>query len=126
MLFPSRSTDPESGFSSPARIEISVVFPDPEKPTIETNSPRSIVRLIPPRTSVLRPGGPNPLRTSFSSRSGIASRDLEPGFDEAHHPVEQEPDHADGADAEDDVLVDQAVVFLPEEAAHAGRPRQHL
>ncbi len=36
------------------------------------------------------------------------------------------PTIADGQDAEDDVLVDQAVVFLPEKAAHAGRAGQHL
>src|SRR5690349_11244486 len=38
-------------------------------------------------------------------------------FDRVHQPVEREADQADGEDAEDDVLVDQAVVFLPEEAA---------
>src|SRR5687767_9464373 len=100
--------DPESGRTRPARIEISVVFPEPENPTIDTNSPRSIEKLIPPSTSVRFPAGPNPFRTSFSSSSGIASRRLEPGFHEAHGPVEHEADHADGADAQDDVLVDQA------------------
>ena len=36
------------------------------------------------------------------------------------------PIGADRDDAQDDVGVDEAVVLLPEEAAHAGRARQHL
>ena len=37
-----------------------VVFPEPEKPTIDTNSPFSIVRSMPPSTGVRFPAGPNP------------------------------------------------------------------
>src|SRR5947207_2019662 len=107
-------------------MESSVVFPEPDRPTMATNSPLWMARLTEPSTSVRRPSEPNPLATSTSSRKIIASRPLHPGFDEAHQPVEREPDDADGHDAQDDVLVDQAVVLLPEEAADAGGARQHL
>ena len=40
-LFPSRSTSPEVGLSSVARIFRSVVFPEPLSPIIATNSPFS-------------------------------------------------------------------------------------
>jgi hypothetical protein len=39
--FPPISTRPESGASSPASMLIKVVFPEPVKPTIETNWPSS-------------------------------------------------------------------------------------
>src|SRR5258708_38519872 len=126
MSLPFRRTDPESGASSPARRELKVVFPAPANPTMATHSPLSIVRSMPPRTSVRRSGGPKPLRIPLSSRKAMASRRLEPGFDHAHHPVEDEADDADRADAENDVLVDQAVGLLPEEAAHAGRAGEHF
>ena len=42
---PSMVTVPESGFSRPATMEISVVLPAPEYPTTATNSPSLTVRL---------------------------------------------------------------------------------
>src|SRR5688572_28005557 len=47
-------------------------------------------------------------------------------FDEAHQTVQSEADHADGDDAKDDVLVDQGVIFLPEEATDSRSAGQHI
>jgi len=51
---------------------------------------------------------------------------FEPPFNEAHQPVEHEPDDANRDDAKDDVLVDEGVVFLPQETAHTRTAGQHF
>src|SRR5688572_6548799 len=106
---PSSRIWPRSGVSKPASSEMSVVLPDPDRPTIATNSPRSMVRSIWRSTSVRRPGGPNPLARPSISRKAI-SGGPEALLDDAHEAVEGEADEADGDDAQDDVLVDEAVV----------------
>src|SRR3954447_10655633 len=90
-----------------------------------TSSPRATDRSMLASTSVRAAPRPYPLPTPRSARNATSGR-LQPMLDGAHHLVEDEADDADGQDAQDDVLVDQAVVFLPEEAADAGRPGQHL
>ena len=45
-IFPSSLTVPSVGFSNPSIIRNNVVFPQPDGPTKEMNSPVSIVRLI--------------------------------------------------------------------------------
>src|SRR5262245_61619615 len=45
---------------------------------------------------------------------------------QSHQPIEREADDANRDDREQDVRVDEAVVFLPEESADARRARQHL
>src|SRR5258708_37944089 len=96
-----------------------------------TNSPSSTRRLMSRRTLVRLPAGPYPLLTLRSSRKATVSSPLllggaQAALDHAHDAVQGEPDQADGDDAQDDVLVDQAVVLLPQEAADAGAAGQHL
>src|SRR5258708_6759564 len=87
-----------------------------------TNSPRSMARLTSWST-----GGPSkPLVTLVISRKAMGSDRLEPPFEDAHQPVEGEADEADDDDRENDVLVDEGVVFLPEETAGAGPAGEHL
>ncbi len=50
---PSTSATPPSAVSSPATIRRSVDFPQPDAPTIVTNSPAPIDKLTLSRTSVL-------------------------------------------------------------------------
>src|SRR5438876_6272247 len=66
-----RVTVPESALSRPAIRLINVVFPAPENPTMATNSPFSIARLMSFSTSLRAPLGPKPFETCLSSRKGI-------------------------------------------------------
>src|SRR5437763_728728 len=77
------------------------------------------------RISLRAAAAPKPLLTFLSSRKGMLSS-LEAHFDEAHQAIEREADDADGKDAENDVFVDERVVFLPEETADAGRAGEHF
>ncbi len=52
MSFPRILMVPLSGAMRPAMAEISVVLPEPEKPTMAMNSPSATERSMPPRTSV--------------------------------------------------------------------------
>src|SRR5688572_14190452 len=56
----------------------------------------------------------------------LPSRRPKPPLEHAHQPVEHEADEANRNDRENDVLVNETVVFLPEKAAHAGTARQHF
>src|SRR5262245_28373851 len=120
---PSSVTLPRSGAISPAITDISVVLPEPEYPTIATNSPYSRVRSTPPSTPSESDGEANDF--SRPRISSIALGDLESPFDPTHQPIEEESKGADGEHAQDDVRVDEAVVLLPQEAADARRSRQH-
>src|SRR4051812_9137623 len=117
---------PVSGRISPAMSEIRVVLPEPEKPTIATNSPFSMFRSMSRRTLVL----PKLLLTSFNSRNDISMIDGSGGFEsalgQAHQSIQYKSHHADGDDAEDDMFVNQRVVLLPQESPHPRPPGQHL
>src|SRR5687767_1904527 len=108
MRRPASVMSPASGASNPAMRETNVVLPEPLWPTIATNSPCLISKLISARTSVRLPGGPNPLQTPLSSRKDMVSlgamalRRLQPHFHEAHQAVEHKPDQADRENAEND------------------------
>src|SRR5688572_1932594 len=124
---PLKSTSPESGLSRPASSEMSVDFPAPEKPTMTTTSPASMSRLTRSRTWV----EPWLLLTSRSERMGIVvsspgSGGAQAFLGQSHQAIEAEADEADGEDAQDDVLIDEGVVFLPKEAADAGGAGEHL
>src|SRR2546421_5418783 len=72
---PSINTCPVVGLSSPAIIPSSVLFPDPDGPTMETNSPLIIEKLMPLRMSMRsRPRG----RLFVISRTSITT--LRPVF----------------------------------------------
>src|SRR4051794_3087310 len=50
----------------------------------------------------------------------------QPRFGEPHQAIQAESDEPDRQDREQDVRVNQAVVFLPEKSTDAWRARQHL
>ena len=115
--FPSMVIVPLSASVTPASRFRSVDFPHPMKPTIETTSPRSTVNDT--RSSTCRDGEPNDFESPCASMKAITVREASlpprPSSDRA------ESDHAYRQDCQNmDVRVDQAVVFLPQEAA--GRP----
>src|ERR671914_2437733 len=56
----------------------------------------------------------------------LASNRFKSGFHQTHETVEDEADDTDGQDAEDDMLVDEAIVFLPQEPPDPRYPGQHL
>ncbi len=64
--------------------------------------------------------------TAISRTQESCLRHLQAAFDQAHQAIQDEPDDSDREDAENDVFVDQTVVFLPQEAADSGCSRQHL
>src|SRR5207247_2073804 len=98
---------------------IKVVFPDPVKPTIDTNCPSSTNKFTAWSTSrdVLREV--KDLETSRTSRYANSVAPLESQFDVAHHSVQKETHDADRENAQQNVRVNQAVVFLPEKTADA-------
>src|SRR5678815_2753662 len=96
--------DPVSGATKPATIFISVVLPEAEAPTMQTNSPSSTARLM--FASTRR--GPYCFETSRRSMNAILSCP-ESRFSHPHQPVECDTDHADRQNALQDVRVRQAV-----------------
>ncbi len=58
--------------------------------------------------------------------TGDVSRRAKTRFDEAHQAVEHIPDEADRQNAEDDPLVNQVVVLLPQEPPDPRRAGQHF
>jgi hypothetical protein len=50
------------------------------------------------------------------------SDDPEPSLHRPHQPVQKEADEADGDDRQENVGVDEAIVFLPKKTADARRP----
>src|SRR5947209_7183900 len=112
---------------SPATIFSSVDLPQPIVPRIETNSPRSTESDTSDSTSRdAPPEVANVFATCDISIYAMRSDGSQPGFRNAHQSIEHEAHDADRQDGEEDVCVDQAVVFLPQKAADAGRARQHL
>jgi hypothetical protein len=68
---PFSSSAPVSGDARPAMRLTSVVLPDPENPTIATNSPSAIERLMSRNTELRAAPAPKPLLTPLSSRKGM-------------------------------------------------------
>src|SRR5262245_13989615 len=106
---PSMTTAPESGRTNPAIMFMSVVLPQPDGPTIATNSPSRTVKLTSSTT------GSAPLSDAklfFSARTSILVRIAPPhplgAFHHAHESVEEEADETD-----DDHARDHQVVAIP-------------
>src|SRR5262245_37377327 len=120
---------PASADASPASSASSVDLPLPMAPTMETNWPCSTVSDTSRKTCRVPDEVVNdfdsPL-TSMNAISPAASHRSQPGLGQPHPPVEDESDDADGDDREEDVRVNEAVVFLPEEPANAWRAGKHL
>src|SRR5437899_4540890 len=122
---PSSRTSPSSGGTSPAMMLSSVDFPQPMNPTTETNSPRSTASVTFSSTHRSARSMRNVFETDDTSRNATLCRP-QSRFRQPHESIEREPDEADRDDRQQDMGIDQAVVFLPQEAADAGRPGEHL
>src|SRR6187455_3073637 len=126
---PSTFTEPRSGRSKPATMFISVDLPQPDGPTIATNSPSSTPKL----TSSMTGSTPwfeakllvKPATTIFLS--DIAPFHGLQSLEQAGDAVEQQPDHADDDHAGDDEVVAVAgVARVHDQVAQAGAESDHL
>src|SRR5215475_4506051 len=108
---PSIRTSPRSGASKPASMFISVDLPQPEGPTIATNSPSATSNEMPSTTGKTCPlAAEKLLRTSataiFWTCSCIGSAHVAPphglhALEQSRDAVEQQADHADDDHAGD-------------------------
>src|SRR6187549_277485 len=101
---PSIRIAPSSGRSNPAITLISVDLPQPEGPTIATNSPSPTAKLTPSTT------GSVPKLLPIASTTIFASADIAPlhrvhPLQQPRRTVEQEPDHPDDDHAGDHQVV---------------------
>src|SRR5216684_7220293 len=122
---PPNRTSPASVGIRPAMMLRSVDFPQPMNPTIETNSPRSTDNVTSSSTHRAARSVVNVFEAENASMYAML-RSSQSRFRQPHQSIEREPDETDRDDRQQDVGVDQAVVFLPQEAADARRPGQHL
>src|SRR5690348_1281371 len=125
---PSIITEPESGAMNPAIMLSRVVLPQPEGPTIATNSPSRTVRLT---FSTTRRGPLSEAKDFFRSRTSILVRiappdPLEP-LQQPHDAVERQADYTD-----DDHPGNHQVVAIPgvarvhDHVPQAGAQRDHF
>src|SRR5688572_23743395 len=125
---PSTRASPASARSSPAMMFMSVDLPQPEGPTMATNSPSAIEKLTPPITGSVPLSVTKPLRMSATATLADISppHGLQP-FEQPHRAIEHQPDHAD-----DDHPGDHQVVAVPgvarvhDHVAQARAQRDHL
>src|SRR5215475_15139242 len=97
---------------SPATIFSSVDLPQPIVPRIDTNSPRSTESDTSASTSRDRPPDvANIFATCDTSMYAMRSDGPQACFRQPHQPVQRETHDADCQDGEQDVGVDQTVVF---------------
>src|SRR5258708_9622814 len=89
-----------------------------------TNSPFSTAKFKPLRIWV----PPKDLPTFLSSRKGMEGKSgrLESGFDQAHQPIEDKANDTNRNNRQDDVLVDERIIFLPKKPAHSRTAGEHL
>src|ERR1700710_446916 len=119
---PSTSTLPSSGRSKPEMMFISVDLPQPDGPTIATNSP-SATDSVNPSTTGRRPASVSkPFFTPWMSiLADIAPLHCLESFEQAGDAVQQEPDQADDDHAGDDEVV--AVSGVARVHDHVAQPR---
>ena len=108
---------------------ISVDLPQPDGPTMATNSPSPTLKLTPSthrqRALVRREALRDVVDVDLSAHSATCT-DFEP-FEQAHHAVEQQADQADDDHAGDHQVVAVAgVARVDDQVAEAGAQRDHL
>src|SRR5579859_5089047 len=125
---PSTVTDPRSGRSKPAMMLIKVDFPQPEGPTIATNSPSATSKLTPSTTCRAPWSVTKRLATSLTEiLMGIAPLDQSEALHESHDAIERETDQADDHHPADDQIVAVAgIARVDDEIAESGAKRDHL
>src|SRR6188472_4322091 len=128
--WPSTSTAPESGARKPAMMFISVVLPQPEGPTIATNSPSPTLKSRSSMTAS-RPwsvGNPLPtLRTWILVLMNIAPPHDFHALQQPHDAVECQADEPDDDHAGDhQVVAVTGVARVDDHVAEARAQRDHL
>ena len=101
-----RSPPPSSGASSPARMFRTVVLPQPECPTRQTNSPRATPNQTSSKTVVAPIAArrcPRPRRRGVARSRAHSCHGHGAAPRSAEQPVQQQPDDADHQDGDDDV-----------------------
>src|ERR1043165_7826235 len=128
-ITPSTLALPSSALAKPAMMFMRVDLPQPEGPTMATNSPSATEKVTPSMTGSLPLGDGklffNPSTTIFLA--DIAPpHGLEP-FEQPHGVVEREADHADDDHPGDHQVVAVAgVARVHDEVAQARAQRDHL
>src|SRR5690348_1451963 len=126
---PSTVTVPASGVSKPATMFNSVDLPQPDGPTMATNSPSATSRPTPSITGSTPVADANALRTPRTAilLAGIAPAHRGKPLEQARRAVEAEPDQADDDHARDDEVVAVAgVARVHDQIAEARTQRDHL
>src|SRR5690242_14710579 len=121
-------TAPESGARNPAMMFNSVVLPQPDGPTMATNSPSPMVKSTPATTG----SGPFSVGKLFLTLlttilTGIAPPDRLDPFQAAHRAVEQQPGDADDDHRGHDQIVTVAGIARVDDQVTKARPEgDHL
>src|SRR4051812_28696650 len=125
---PSTCTPPASGARKPAMMFISVVLPQPDGPTIATNSPSATSKLRSSITSRRPLSAGNPLRTPCSEiLVGIAPPHDLHALEHPHDAVQGETDEPDDDHAGDHEVVPVACVArVDDEVTQPRTQRDHL
>src|SRR5690348_3966172 len=125
---PSMSTSPSSACSKPARMLSIVVLPQPEGPTIATNSPSPTLRSIPAITERGPASVAKLLRMFFAMiLAGITPPHALERLQAPHAAVQEKADHADDDHPRDDEVVAVAgIARVDDQVAEPGMQRDHL
>src|SRR5204863_9474547 len=126
---PSTSALPLSGRSNPAMMFRSVDLPQPDGPTIATNSPSATEKLTPSTTASATP---SETKLFLRSSTTILLADIAPPhglepFEQAHRAIEHQPDDADDDHAGDhEVVAVAGVARVHDHVAETRAQRDHL
>src|SRR5262245_45648590 len=125
---PSTSTAPASGARKPAMMFMSVVLPQPDGPTIATNSPSRTSKSRPSMTDSRPLSVANPLLTPWT---WILVRITPPHalhvLEQPHGAVEREPDQADDDHAGDhEVVAVTGIARIHDHVTETRAQRDHL
>src|SRR3954467_8276455 len=95
---------------------------------MQTHSPSSMLKDTSRSTSRAPFRVRKDFETFLTSRNFMPSRErcTGPPFGQQHQAVQEEADEADCENRKNDVLVNERVIFLPQETTDTGRPREHF
>src|SRR5256714_14373681 len=127
---PSIRTSPRSGGSNPASTLTRVSLPQPEGPTIATNSPAPTVKDMSSRADTSPSPVPNVFHTPWTETSaptGVPPADLLQVLQASHREVQQQSDDADHDHSRDDEVIPHAgIAGIDDEEAESRVDRDHL
>src|SRR5262249_37840451 len=134
---PSTRMRPALAAIRPSTTERNVVLPQPDGPTIDTNSPSMIFRSTPSSATsrALMRGRTYSSRMSCASslafmmrllQSGRRAPDIHPALDPLHGPDQYHPDGDDGEHADEDLVGLEARSRLVDHSADARGPNRRF